>query len=86
MLSPKEKEILSHFCLGNKEISKLLFLERSTIQTHFTRMCARFNAKNRHHLFFKALKNGDIRKVDLGFWDEEGKYHPDWYIVDLRKE
>lgn len=30
--------------------------------------------------------DGEIKRVDLGFWDSKGEYHPDWYIVDLRKE
>ena len=86
-LSNREKEILSYFYLSNKEIGKIIHLACGTIQGYFAAMTAKnTRSKNRAQLFLNAIKDGDIRKVDLGFWDEKGKYHPDWYTVDLRKE
>lgn len=86
-LSEREKEILKYFYLSNREIGKILGLARGTVQGYFAQMTAKNSgAKNRIQLFFKALKDGEIRKVDLGFWDENGKYISDVYIVDLRKE
>lgn len=86
MLSEREREILSRVFQSNKDIGKSLYIAVCTVKTHFARMTARFKATSRFDLFAKALKSGDIKRIDLGFWDENGKYHEDWYTVDLRKE
>ena len=85
-LSEREKKILSYVNFGYPDIGKILSYSKDTVKWYFSQMFSKKNAENKVQLLFKALRDGDIRKIDLGFWDEKGKYHPDWYIVDLRKE
>lgn len=85
-LSEREKDVLSRVFQTNKDIGKSLFIAVCTVKTYFSRMAHKYKTKSRFDLFMKALKAGEIRRVDLGFWDENGKYHEDWYTVDLRKE
>lgn len=86
MLSQREREILSLACLSNKQIAKRLNLDTKTIERHFANMFAKTHTARRTELLLKAIKAGDLNKIDMGFWDSEGNYTPDWQIVDLRKE
>lgn len=86
MLSKREKELLSKVLFSYKEIEKTFYIAHSTINTHFLNIRTKLKEKTNFRAFFKALKEGEIKRVDLGFWDSKGEYHPDWYIVDLRKE
>lgn len=86
MLSKREKEILSKVLFSYKEIGKTFYIARSTINTHFNNIREKLKEKTNYRAFFKAIKDGEIKRIDLGFWDDKGQYHPDWYIVDLRKE
>lgn len=85
-LSERERDVLSRVFQSNQNIGKSLYLAVCTVKTYFNRMTHKFKAQSRFDLFAKALKSGEIRRVDLGFWDENGEYHEDWYTIDLRKE
>lgn len=86
MLSEREKEILSLACLSNKQIAKRLNISYKTVERYFADMFAKTHTARRTELLMKAIEAGELQKIDLGFWDVNDNYIPDWQIVDLRKE
>ena len=90
MLSEREKELLSLINLPDWQIAKKLFLSKKTLTPYFSRLYDKYNIphpyRTRVGLLFRAIKAGDIKEVDLGWWDENDNYIPDIQIVDLRKE
>lgn len=62
MLSPKEKDILYHYCQGltYPEIAITTFNSESTVRTYIHRLLARFECKNGRQLTAYALNNNLI--------------------------
>lgn len=89
MLSDREREILTLACLSNRQIAKRLGLSWKTIQKCFVNMYEKYGLGNRDRtktrLLFEAIKAGEIKQVDCGFWNSYGQYIEDIQIVDLRK-
>lgn len=54
-VSESEKNILELLWLSNKEISKKLYIESTTVKSHIHNLLVKFNAKTRTELFVKAL-------------------------------
>lgn len=86
MLSDREREILSLACLSNKQIAKKLNISYKTVERYFANMLAKYNVKNRTMLLLKAIKDGELQVIDMGFFNMLGQYQEDLQIVDLRKE
>jgi DNA-binding NarL/FixJ family response regulator len=86
MLSDREKEILSRATFSNRQIACLMNLSTKTIERYFADMFAKTHTARRTELLLKAIEAGEIKRVDMGFWDKDGNYTPDWQIVDMRKE
>lgn len=86
MLSEREKEVLALAGLSNKEIARLLHITKGTVQRCFSDMLAKYKVKNRTMLLLKAIEAGELHRIDMGFWDDNGEYIPDIQIVNLRKE
>lgn len=86
MLSNREREILSLACLSNKQIARKLGLDWKTVQKYFAAMREKYKVKNRTKLLFEAIKAGEIKVIDCGFWNPYGQYIEDKQVVDLRKE
>ena len=49
-------------------------------------MITKYKVKNRTMLLFKAIKEGELSIVDMGFFNPEGSYIEDWQVVDLKAE
>lgn len=86
MLSEREREILSLACLSNMQIARRLNLSWTTVQRAFSTMFEKYGVKNRTMLLLKAIKEGELQVVDMGFYNMLGQYQEDLQIVDLRKE
>lgn len=86
MLSEREREILSLACLSNRQIAKRLNLSWKTVQRAFSTMFEKYGVKNRTMLLLKAVKAGELHKIDMGYWNLLGEYIPDWQYIDMRKE
>lgn len=86
MLSEREREILSLACLSNRQIAKRLNLSWKTVQRAFSTMFEKYGVKNRTRLLLKAIKEGELQVIDMGFYNILGQYQEDLQIVDLRKE
>lgn len=86
MLSEREREILSLACLSNRQIAKRLNLSWKTVQRAFSTMFEKYGVKNRTMLLLKAIKDGELQVIDMGFYNIMGQYQQDLQIVDLRKE
>lgn len=85
MLSDREKEVLALAGLSNSEIARLLHISRGTVQRCFSDMLAKYKVKNRTMLLLKALKEGELHIVDMGYFNYLGQYQEDLQLVDLRR-
>ena len=85
MLSDREREILSLACLPNKHIAKKLNISYKTVERYFADMLAKYKVKNRTMLLLKAIKDGELHIVDMGFYNVLGQYQEDLQVVDLRR-
>lgn len=85
MLTKREKEILKYASFGNKEIAKILCISWKTVQRCFANMYERTETKTRTELLLKAIKEGELKQVDMGFWDENDEYQQDIQTIDMRK-
>lgn len=86
MLTEREREILSLACLTNKQIARKMGLSWQTVQRMFATMREKYGVKTRTKLLLEAIKSGEIKVIDCGFWNPYGQYIEDKQIVDLRKE
>ena len=86
MLTDREREILALVCLNNKQIARHLNIAESTVKWYFSDMITKYKVKNRTMLLFKAIKEGELSIVDMGFFNPEGSYIEDWQVVDLKAE
>lgn len=86
MLSEREREILSLACLSNKQIAKKLNISYKTVERYFADMLAKYNVKNRTMLLLKAIKDGELHIIDMGYYNLLGQYQEDLQIVDLKSE
>jgi DNA-binding NarL/FixJ family response regulator len=86
ILSEREREILSLAALSNKQIAKKLNLSWKTVERAFSTMFEKYGVKTRTKLLLKAIQNGELTIVDLGFFNVLGQYQEDLQIVDMRKE
>lgn len=86
MLSEREREILSLACLSNRQIAKRLNLSWTTVQRAFSTMFEKYGVKNRTMLLLKAIKEGELQVIDMGFFNMLGQYQEDLQIVDLKSE
>ena len=85
-LSEREKEILALACLSNKQIAKRLNISYKTVERYFADMLSKYNVKNRTMLLLKAIKDGELHIIDMGFFNILGQYQQDLQIVDLKSE
>lgn len=83
-----EKRVLQLIFLPTKLIAKKLYLSEHTVKTYIHRLLKKYKQKNRLGLFIKALKLNylNIKDVDIGFWDKDGKYIESIEVVDFSKE
>lgn len=86
MLSKRERELLSFVCLTNKQIARKVGLSWQTVQKVFANMKEKFGVKTRTKLLIEAIRAGEIRTIDCGFWNPYGQYIEDKQIIDLRKK
>ena len=86
MLSDREREILSLACLSNRQIAKKLKISWKTVQRSFSTMFEKYGVKNRTMLLLKAIKEGELQVIDMGFYNMLGQYQEDLQVVDLRRE
>lgn len=86
MLSDREREILSLACLSNRQIAKKLNISWKTVQRAFSTMFEKYGVKNRTMLLLKAIKEGELQVIDMGFYNMLGQYQEDLQVVDLRRE
>ena len=85
MLTKREKRILSLVSLSTKQIAKKLNISPKTVELHFTHMFEKYGVNSRIKLLFEAVKTGDLKVIDCGFWNPYGQYIEDLRIVDLKK-
>lgn len=85
MLSDREREILSLACLSNKQIGLKLNLSPKTVERYFADMFAKTHTSRRTELLLRAIEGGELKAVDLGFWNDQGEYIPDIQQIDLRR-
>lgn len=85
MLSNREKQILSLACLSNKQIGEVLNISSKTVERYFADMFLKTHTSRRTELLLRAIEGGELKTVDLGFWNEKNEYIPDIQLIDLRK-
>lgn len=85
MLSKREKQILSLVCLSNKQIGEVLNISSKTVERYFADMFAKTHTSRRTELLLRAIEGGELKAVDLGFWNDKNEYIPDIQLIDLRK-
>jgi hypothetical protein len=49
-------------------------------------MFEKYGVKNRTMLLLKAIKEGELQVIDMGFFNILGQYQEDLQIVDLKSE
>ncbi len=62
-LTKREESVLEKLYLGcsNKEIAKLLSIEEITVKVYVSRLCKKFDAKNRTTVVVRALTLGNLK-------------------------
>jgi hypothetical protein len=48
-------------------------------------MFEKYGVKNRTMLLLKAIKEGELQVIDMGFYNMLGQYKEDLQVVDLRR-
>lgn len=80
--------VLQLIYLPTKLIAQKLFLSPHTVKTYIHNLLDRYNQKNRMGLLIKALKSNyiNIKKIDIGFWNENGEYIENIDLIDFERE
>lgn len=83
-LTKRERQILRLFCYKNKEIADILKISIATVKTHNQHIFKKLGEWTKPKALIKALKLGyenifmiETDFVDVGFWDNKGKYNTD---------
>lgn len=59
-------------------------MEKISINNQMAGVDHRNNRQSNRNI--RRIEDTEIKLADMGFWDKDGNYTPDWQIVDLRKE
>lgn len=86
MLSDTERKVLSMAALSDKDIAKRMHYAEKSIRCILTKINKKLGTKNRTMAIFKAILSGELKVVDIGFFDANGNYKPDYQLVNLRRE
>lgn len=77
----REREVLRLFCYSDKEIADILKISVATVKHHNQNIFKKLNEFTKPKALIKALKLGyenlfmiETSFVDVGFWDNKGKY------------